>query len=73
MRTDNLNDLIETRANIEFVSEILKLLAKEAQKGQKIEHLGFMLLQLQSILDKAATKIFDIESDEVNDDGFKKD
>jgi len=73
MRVDNLNDLVETRANIEFVSEILKLLAKEAQKGQKIEHLGFMLLQLQSILDKATTKIFDIESDEVDDDGSKKD
>ena len=68
MRTNNLEELMEIRIKIEFVSEVLRLMAKEAQNERQVEHLGFMLLQLQSILDKATTKIWDIESDETEDD-----
>ncbi len=68
MRTNNLEELMEIRISIEFVSEVLRLMAKEAQNERQVDHLGFMLLQLRSILDKATTKIFEIESDETEDD-----
>ena len=67
MKVNNLNELIDTRKEIEFVSQVLKLMGKHLRNGENIEFLSFMLLQLHSMLDKAATKIWDIESDEVDD------
>ncbi len=73
MKVNNLNELIDTRKNIEFVSQVLRLMGKHMRKGENIEFLSFMLLQLHSMLNKAATKIWNIESDEVDevDDGHQ--
>ncbi len=68
MRTNNLQELIETRADIEFVAQVLKLMAQQVQNGENIELLSFMLLQMHETLEKATTKIFEIESDETEDD-----
>ncbi len=68
MRTNNLQELIETRAQIEFVAQVLKLMAQQVQNGENIELLSFMLLQMYETLEKATTKIFEIESDETEDD-----
>ena len=68
MRTNNLQELIETRAQIEFVVQVLKLMAQQVQNGENIELLSFMLLQMHETLEKATTKIFEIESEETEDD-----
>ncbi len=79
MRTNNLQELIETRGQIEFVAQVLKLMAQQIQNGENIELLSFMLLQMHETLEKATTKIFEIESDETEDnltevdDGLKAD
>lgn len=68
MKVNNLNELIDIRKEIEFVSQVLKLMGEHLRNGENIEFLSFMLLQLHSMLDKAATKIWDIESEEVDDE-----
>jgi len=73
MKTNNLHDLIETRADIQFVVHTLRLLAKDMHikggEGRRV----FLLTYLSNLLDSAATRIFDIESDETEEESMEVD
>lgn len=71
MKIDNINDLAQARIDIEFASEVLKLLDKELQHDHiEKDHLSFMLQRISLLLDQAAITIHRIESDEVQDAGY---
>ena len=68
MKTDNLHDLIEVRSDIQFVVHTLRLLSRDMHIEGGEERRTFLLTYLSNILDSAATRIFDIESDETEED-----
>ena len=67
-----LHKAIEARGKIEFVAEILRLLAKEAISAKEIKSLSSTLSHLKDMLDKAALDMFLVESelDALSDDAL---
>lgn len=63
MNALNVQNLVESRGNIEFVAQVLKLLAKEALETQEIEKLSTILLHLKEMLDKTALDMFLLEAE----------
>jgi len=73
MKTDNLHDLIEIRSDIRFVVHTLRLLARDMHIEGGEGRRAFLLTYLSNILDSAATRIFDIESDETEEESMEVD
>ena len=67
MKVNNLNELIDTRKKIEFVSQVLRLLEKEARVEGEIDSLASTLSHLKEMLDDAALDIFLVEN-EIDDE-----
>ncbi len=68
MKTNNLHDLIEIRSDIQFVVHTLRLLSRDMHIEGGEGRRTFLLTYLSNLLDSAATRIFDIESDETEED-----
>ena len=71
MKTDNLHDLIEIRSDIQFVVHTLRLLARDMHIEGGEGRRTFLLTYLSNILESAATRIFDIESDETEEESME--
>ena len=67
-----LGKAIEARGKVEFVSQVLRLLAKEARVVGEIDSLASTLSHLKEMLDDAALSMFLIESelDTLSDDAL---
>jgi len=73
MKTNNLHDLIEIRSDIQFVVHTLRLLARDMHIEGGEGRRAFLLTYLSNILESAATRIFDIESDETEEESMEVD
>ncbi len=73
MKTNNLHDLIEIRSDIQFVVHTLRLLARDMHIEGGEGRRAFLLTYLSNILNSAATRIFDIESDETEEESMEVD
>ena len=67
-----LGKAIEARGKVKFVSQVLRLLAKEARVVGEIDSLASTLSHLKEMLDDAALSMFLIESelDTLSDDAL---
>ena len=72
MKNIALHKAIEARGKVEFVSEVLRLLAKDTLGAKEIKSLSSTLSHLKEMLDEAALSMFLIESelDTLNDDAL---
>ena len=73
MKTNNMHDLIEIRSDIQFVVHTLRLLSRDMHIEGGEGRRTFLLTYLSNILDSAATRIFDIESDETEEESMEVD